>query len=95
MTLLGKDFLLTNEWGKKLFFNYAKDMPIIDFHCHLNPKEIYENKNYANITRVWINEEHYGDHYKWRLMRANGVPEDLITGDGDDYEKILSLGWND
>ncbi|MCD7131707.1 glucuronate isomerase [Limosilactobacillus balticus] len=90
MTLLGKDFLLTNEWGKKLFFNYAKDMPIIDFHCHLNPKEIYENKNYANITRVWINEEHYGDHYKWRLMRANGVPEDLITGDGDDYEKFLA-----
>lgn len=90
MTLLGKDFLLTNEWGKKLFFNYAKDMPIIDFHCHLNPKEIYENKNYANITRVWINEEHYGDHYKWRLMRANGIPEDLITGDGDDYEKFLA-----
>ncbi|WP_085680387.1 glucuronate isomerase [Limosilactobacillus reuteri] len=90
MTLLGKDFLLTNEWGKKLFFNYAKDMPIIDFHCHLNPKEIYENKNYANITRVWINEEHYGDHYKWRLMRANGILEDLITGDGDDYEKFLA-----
>ncbi|GGI63037.1 MULTISPECIES: glucuronate isomerase [Limosilactobacillus] len=90
MTLLDRDFLLTNEWGKKLFFDYAKDMPIIDFHCHLNPEEIYENKNYANITRVWINEDHYGDHYKWRLMRANGVPEELITGDADDYEKFLA-----
>ncbi len=65
-------------------------MPIIDFHCHLNPEEIYENKNYPNITRIWINEDHYGDHYKWRLMRANGVPEELITGDGDEYEKFMA-----
>lgn len=88
--LLGKNFLLTNEWGKKLFFDYAKDMPIIDYHCHLNPNEIYENKCYSNITRLWLNEGHYGDHYKWRLMRANGVPEELITGDGDDYEKFMA-----
>ncbi|MFD1670795.1 glucuronate isomerase [Agrilactobacillus yilanensis] len=90
MALLDKDFLLTNEMGKKLFHDYAKDMPIIDFHCHLNPDEIYENKNYDNITRVWINEGVYGDHYKWRLMRANGVPEELITGDGDDYDKFIA-----
>ncbi|GAF40756.1 glucuronate isomerase [Agrilactobacillus composti DSM 18527 = JCM 14202] len=90
MALLDKNFLLNNEMSQKLFNDYAKDMPIIDFHCHLNPNEIYENKNYPNITKIWINEDHYGDHYKWRLMRANGIPEDLITGDGDDYEKFLA-----
>ncbi len=54
MALLDDDFLLSNEISKKLFNGYAKDMPIIDFHCHLNPNEIYENKNYANITRIWM-----------------------------------------
>ncbi|KRK46823.1 glucuronate isomerase [Secundilactobacillus kimchicus] len=93
MALLDKDFLLENEMGKQLFNDYAKNMPIIDFHCHLNPEEIYENKNYPNITRIWLNEGTYGDHYKWRLMRANGVPEELITGDGDEYEKFLA--WAD
>ena len=90
MTLLDKDFLLTNETGKKLFHEHAKKMPIIDFHCHLNPQEIYENKNYPNLTRIWINDGTFGDHYKWRLMRANGVPEELITGDGDEYEKLVA-----
>ncbi|KRM60942.1 glucuronate isomerase [Paucilactobacillus vaccinostercus DSM 20634] len=90
MALLDDNFLLKNDMAVKLFNDYAKDMPIIDFHCHLNPEEIYENKNYPNITRIWINEDHYGDHYKWRLMRANGVPEELITGDGDEYEKFLA-----
>ncbi|MFD1672655.1 glucuronate isomerase [Agrilactobacillus yilanensis] len=90
MTLLNKDFLLTNEMGKKLFHNYAEKMPIIDYHCHLEPKEIYENKNYPNLTRIWINDGNFGDHYKWRLMRANGVPESLITGDGDEYEKLVA-----
>lgn len=90
MKLLDNDFLLENEMAKILFHKYAKEMPIIDFHCHLNPKEIYENKNYANITRVWLNEGTYGDHYKWRLMRANGVSEELITGEGEDYDKFLA-----
>lgn len=90
MTLLNKDFLLTNEPAKKLFHEYAEKMPIIDFHCHLNPREIYENKNYPNLTRIWINDGDFGDHYKWRLMRANGVPEDLITGDGDEYQKLVA-----
>lgn len=93
MSLIDDDFLLTTKWGKKLFNDYAKDMPIIDFHCHLVPKEIYENKNYENITRLWLNEGTYGDHYKWRLERANGVPEKLITGDGDDYDKFMA--WAD
>ncbi|AQW20892.1 uronate isomerase [Lentilactobacillus curieae] len=90
MSLLNDDFLLTNDMAKKLFHDHAEKMPIIDFHCHLEPKEIYENKNYDNITQVWINEGNFGDHYKWRLMRANGVKEDLITGDGDDYEKFIA-----
>lgn len=90
MPLLNDDFLLTTPMAKKLFHDHAEKMPIIDFHCHLDPKEIYENKNYKNISRIWINEGNFGDHYKWRLMRANGVPEDLITGDGDDYQKFLA-----
>ncbi|WP_461239830.1 glucuronate isomerase [Paucilactobacillus sp. N302-9] len=89
MALLDKDFLLTNEMGKKLFHDHASKMPIIDFHCHLNPQEIYENKNYPNLTRIWINDGSFGDHYKWRLMRANGVPEEYITGDGDEYQKLV------
>ena len=90
MELLADDFLLENEMAKNLFHKYTKDMPIIDFHCHLNPNEIYENKNYENITKIWLNDGTYGDHYKWRLMRANGIPEKLITGDGDDYEKFMA-----
>ena len=90
MSFLDKDFLLENEPARELFHNYAEKMPIIDFHCHLNPEEIYENKKFDNITKIWLNEGNYGDHYKWRLMRANGVPEELITGDGDDYEKFVA-----
>ena len=90
MSLLDDDFLLTTPMAKKLFHDHAEKMPIIDFHCHLDPKEIFENKNYQNISRIWINEGSFGDHYKWRLMRANGVPENLITGDGDDYQKFLA-----
>lgn len=90
MTLLNDDFLLTTPMAKKLFHDYAAKMPIIDFHCHLDPREIYENKNYENITKIWIYENGFGDHYKWRLMRANGVPEKLITGDGDDYNKFMA-----
>ena len=60
-------------------------MPIIDYHCHIDPREIYENRRFDNITQVWLG----GDHYKWRLMRSNGVTEDEITGDADDYTKFL------
>ncbi|CAJ1229878.1 uronate isomerase [Levilactobacillus zymae] len=90
MTLLNEDFLLTNDPAKTLYHDYAENMPIIDYHCHLEPKDIYENKNYPNITRLWLNDGSLGDHYKWRLERANGVPEDLITGDGDEYQKFLA-----
>lgn len=87
MKFLSEDFLLNNETAKSLFHKHAEKMPIIDYHCHLDPKEIYENKKYDNLTQIWLG----GDHYKWRLLRANGVPEKLITGDGDDYEKFVAF----
>jgi Glucuronate isomerase len=83
---LGKDFLLKDEFTKKLYHNFAQAQPIIDYHCHLKPKEIYENLPFPNITATWL----YGDHYKWRLMRANGIAEELITGTAPDYDKFLA-----
>lgn len=81
---LNEDFLLYNETAKTLYHNYAKQMPIIDFHSHLNPQEIYENKQFNNITEVWLG----GDHYKWRVMRTLGVNEEAITGEVDSEEKF-------
>ncbi len=85
MSFIHDDFILTNETAKKLYHDYAEKMPIIDYHCHINPKEIYENKKFKNITEIWLG----GDHYKWRLIRSNGTPENEITGDADDYTKFL------
>jgi len=82
---LDHNFLLTNEISQKIYDDYACDMPIIDYHCHINPQEIYENRNFENITQIWLG----GDHYKWRLLRANGVAEKYITGDASDYDKFL------
>ena len=81
---LSNDFLLSTETARKLYFGAAADMPIIDYHCHVDPKEIYEDKRFRNITELWLS----GDHYKWRLMRSNGVDEYYITGDADEYEKF-------
>ncbi len=83
---LDEHFLLSNETAIALYESFAKDMPIIDYHCHISPQQIYENHQFKNITEIWLG----GDHYKWRLMRANGVDESLITGDADDYEKFLA-----
>lgn len=86
MGFIDENFLLKSETAKKLFFDYAKDMPIYDFHCHLSPKEIYENKNFEDISDVWLG----GDHYKWRAMRSLGVPEEEITGkDADKLNKFV------
>ena len=82
---LDKDFLLNTDAAKVLFHEAAEKCPIIDYHCHLSPREIYEDIRYDNITQVWLG----GDHYKWRLMRSAGVPEKYITGDAPDYEKFL------
>ncbi|MEI0843624.1 glucuronate isomerase [Brachyspira pilosicoli] len=85
-TFMDKDFLLYNETAKILFHDYACKCPIFDYHCHLNTQEISENKKFNNLTEIWL----YGDHYKWRMMRANGVEEKFITGDASDYDKFMA-----
>ena len=81
---MDKDFLLKTETAKKLYHGHAAKMPIIDYHCHINPQEIYEDKRYATITEVWLG----GDHYKWRAMRSCGVAEHYITGNASPAEKF-------
>lgn len=80
------NFLLDNTYAEELYNNYASKQPIIDYHCHLSPKEIAENRVYENITQVWI----AGDHYKWRAMRTQGIDEKYITGDASDKEKFMA-----
>ncbi len=87
MSFINDDFMLRTETAKKLYNDYAKDMPIIDYHCHLVPQMIAENKNFKNAYELFLG----GDHYKWRQIRTNGVPEELITGDGDDYDKFMEF----
>ncbi|MDO4296428.1 MAG: glucuronate isomerase [bacterium] len=81
---MDKDFLLSTDMAKTLFHDYAAKVPVLDYHCHINPQEIYENRKFENITQVWLG----GDHYKWRQMRSNGVEEKYITGDASDREKF-------
>ncbi len=81
---MDKDFMLETEVAKKLYHDYAAKMPIIDYHCHLNPKEICEDRRFSSITEIMLG----GDHYKWRAMRSNGIPEDYMTGDKSDFEKF-------
>ena len=88
--LLNDDFLLTTPWAKRLFHDHAEKMPIIDYHCHLVPQEICEDKGYDNLAQVWLYDNGFGDHYKWRLLRANATPESVIRGD-DDYAKYLAF----
>ncbi len=88
---MDEDFLLTTEAAKKLYHEYAEHMPIIDYHCHIDPQEIAEDKKYPNIAQLWlgVGGSHFGDHYKWRLMRACGVPEEYITGNAPDEERFV------
>ena len=81
---MDQDFLLSSETAKHLYHDYASKMPIIDYHCHLSPQEIYEDRTFETITQVWLG----GDHYKWRIMSPHGVEEKYITGDGDDRTKF-------
>ncbi|MGN9152465.1 glucuronate isomerase [Bariatricus sp. HCP3S3_E12] len=81
---MDKDFLLETETAQKLYHEYAAKMPILDYHCHINPQEIAEDRKFENITQVWLG----ADHYKWRQMRSNGVEEKYITGDASDCEKF-------
>ncbi len=82
---MDQNFLLSTETARKLYHEYAAKCPIIDYHCHLSPEQIYTDVRYENITQVWLG----GDHYKWRLMRWAGVEERFITGDATDYEKFV------
>ena len=84
MSIIKDDFILRNETAKRLYHKYAQNLPIIDYHCHINPQEIYENKKFDNITQIWLG----GDHYKWRAIRSNGVEENEITGNADDRVKF-------
>ncbi|TCC91839.1 glucuronate isomerase [Pedobacter frigiditerrae] len=81
---LDENFLLQTETAKTLYHEFAKQMPVIDYHNHLMPEQIAQDKNFENITQVWL----YGDHYKWRAMRSNGVDEYYITGAASDWEKF-------
>ncbi len=81
---ISNDFLLENKYARELYHEFAEKLPLIDFHCHLDPKEIAENKHWENITQVWLG----GDHYKWRLMRSNGTEEKYCTGQASDREKF-------
>ncbi len=81
---IGRDFLLSTETAKKLYHGYAAKMPIYDYHCHIDPKDIYEDRRFENLTQLWLG----GDHYKWRIMRSNAVSEEYITGSAPDREKF-------
>ena len=86
-SFLNNDFLLTTETAKTLFHDVAEIQPIFDWHCHLSAKEIYENKPAADLYELWLT----GDHYKWRAMRCAGIPERLITGDAEPFEKFCAF----
>ena len=93
---MDKDFLLETETAKHLFHDYAEGQPLIDYHCHISPQEIYEDRRFNNLCEVWLGGKmpdgsYFGDHYKWRVMRSNGVSEDYVTGDKPDYERFLKF----
>ena len=84
---LSENFMLKTDIAKKLYHDYAKDIPIIDYHCHINPKDIADNTKYGNLANIWLT---CGDHYKWRAIRSNGYDEKYVTGNASDYEKFLA-----
>ena len=93
---MNRDFLLETETAKHLFHDYAEHQPLVDYHCHIPPREIYENRRFHNLTEVWLggrnpDGSYFGDHYKWRVMRSNGTPEEYVTGDKPAYERYLKF----
>ena len=93
---MDKDFLLETETAKHLFHDYAENMPLVDYHCHIPPREIYENRRFNDLVEVWLGGEnpdgtYFGDHYKWRVMRSNGVEEDYITGHKPAEERLAKF----
>ena len=87
MGIINDKFMLKNKTAKKLFEKFAKDLPIIDYHCHISPQMIAEDYKFKNAYELFLG----GDHYKWRQMRSNGIDEIMITGDGDEFEKWLGF----
>lgn len=90
---MDRDFLLETETARHLYHDYAAPMPLVDYHCHISPQEIYENRRFDDLSQVWLGGRnpdgtYFGDHYKWRLMRSNGVSEDYVTGDADGFARI-------
>src|SRR6187399_112003 len=84
MSFITDDFLLHNKTARALYKTYAEPQPILDYHCHLPPADVAANRRFANLFEIWLD----GDHYKWRAMRANGVPERLVTGEASDWERF-------
>lgn len=87
MSFITEDFLLHSDVARELYHNYAKDQPIIDYHCHLPPADVAKNRRFSNLFEIWLE----GDHYKWRAMRSNGVPERFCTGDASPREKFQAF----
>lgn len=90
---MDNEFLLTTETARHLYHDYAAHMPLADYHCHIPPQEIYEDRRFNDLAEVWLGGEnpdgtYFGDHYKWRLMRSNGVSEDYVTGDKPGFERF-------
>ena len=95
-TFMDRDFLLETETAKHLYHDYAAPLPLVDYHCHIPPREIYEDRRFDNLAQVWLGGKnpdgsYFGDHYKWRVMRSNGVPEDYVTGDKPAFERFLKF----
>ena len=93
---MDKDFLLETETAKHLFHDFSEKLPLVDYHCHLNPREIYEDRRFNNLAEVWLgglqpDGSYAGDHYKWRVMRSNGTPEEYITGTKPDFERFMKF----
>ena len=93
---LDSDFLLETPTAQHLYHDYAAQLPLVDYHCHLNPREIYEDRRFENMAQLWLgglqsDGSLAGDHYKWRIMRSNGVEESYITGNKPDYDRFLKL----
>ncbi len=93
---LDDDFILSNDTAKHLYHDYAKGLPIVDYHCHISPKEIYEDRRFDSLGDVWFGGKVSdgvcaGDHYKWRLLRSNGISEDLVTGREDEYARFCGF----
>ena len=82
MKFISDNFLLHSDAAVRLYHDHAANQPILDYHCHLSPQDVAENRRFANLQEIWLE----GDHYKWRAMRSNGVSEVKVTGNADPYE---------